>query len=307
MAGRRLLKGSRSPALSLRHPIRSLQIIMEMVKFEHTVFALPFAFMGAVLAGRSLGRPHGLPPASTLGWILLAMVGARTAAMAFNRIVDARYDSENPRTRGRAIPSGTVTIRQAWILTAGAALAFFVAAWQLNRLCMLLSPIALVAVTTYSWTKHFTTWTHVALGAAIGIAPVGAWLAVMGRFGLLPILLWAVVTLWIGGFDIIYALQDMEVDRRLGLHSLPVRVGAATALRISFWMHALMLGLLGVVGIVGSLGGWYYAGVLIAAAILGYEHAIVAPDDLSRVNTAFFTLNGWMSVLLSLFLLIDVW
>lgn len=293
--------------LTIRHPIRSLRILMEFVKFEHSIFALPFALIGAVLAASSLGKPHGLPDWRTLWWILVAMVAARTSAMAVNRIADARFDALNPRTRSRALPAGIMTTRQAWLIAVTAAIVFLVAAAQLNRLCLFLSPIALFAVTSYSWTKRFTWLTHFALGAAIGIAPVGAWLAVTARFEITPILLWAAVALWIGGFDILYALQDVEVDQELGLHSLPARFGTPAALRVSRLMHGTMLGILGLVGLVESLGGWYYAGVILSSALLGYEHALVRPGDLSRLNIAFFTLNGWISILLCLFVLVDRW
>lgn len=278
-----------------------------MIKIEHTVFALPFALLSAVLAAGSLGLPHSLPSGRTLGWILLAMFGARTAAMSFNRIADARYDAENPRTSSRAIPAGVVSMGQAWALTLAASALLVVAAANLNRLCLLLSPLALAAVMGYSYTKRHTQWTHVALGAAIGIAPVGAWIAVTGGIALTPILVACAVMLWIGGFDIIYALQDIEFDRRLGLHSLPARIGPARALSAARLMHAAMLGALGMVGIAAPLGLWYYAGLLLAACVLGYEHAIVKPDDLRRVNTAFFTLNGWVGIMLLAFVLIDVW
>lgn len=286
---------------------RWTRILAELVKFEHTIFALPFALLSAVLAGDSLGYPHGIPALRTLAWILAAMVGARTAAMAFNRIVDAPYDSRNPRTAGRAIPQGLVRPWQAWLLTAASATLLLVAAANLNRLCLYLSPVALLAVTTYSLTKRFTQWTHLALGAAIGIAPVGAWIAVTGEFAWTPVLMWAAVTLWIAGFDIIYALQDIEVDRRLGMFSLPAQRGPESALRISRLFHMGMLAALGLLGIAANLAGWYYGGLVAVAVILGYEHSIVRPDDFRRVNTAFFVLNGWVSVGLLVFVVLDRW
>lgn len=285
----------------------ALRTYAALVRFEHTIFALPFAIIGAVLAGRSLGLPHGIPSLRALGWILIAMVSARTAAMAFNRIVDADYDARNPRTWKREIPTGAVKKWQAGVLTVIAAVLLLIAAGNLNQLCLRLAPLALVAVTGYSYTKRVTQWTHLALGGAIGIAPVGAWLGVTGSFGWIPILLWAAVALWIGGFDIIYALQDIEVDRQLGLFSLPARMGPAPALRVARILHAVMLALLGSVGVMASLGAWYYAGLLLCAVFLGYEHSIVRPDDFSRVDTAFFTVNGWVSVILCGTTILDVW
>lgn len=287
--------------------LRALRILLEMIKFEHTVFALPFALMGAILAGDRIGHAHGWPPGRTLGWILVAMVGARTAAMAFNRIVDADYDAANPRTAGRALPAGLVKPWQAAALTAAGAALLVLAAASLNRLCLALSPLALAATLGYSFTKRITVWTHLILGASIGIAPVGAWLGVTGAFGGTPLLLWLAVALWIGGFDVLYALQDMEVDRKLGIRSLPARLGAARSLTLARVMHLGMLAVLGGLGIAAGLGLWYYAGLVVAALLLGYEHRIIAPDDLSRLNTAFFTLNGWLSVVLFLFLLVDRW
>ncbi len=287
--------------------MKRLATLLEMIRFEHTVFALPFALFGALLAGRAMGLPRCWPSVPTLGWILVAMFGARSAAMAFNRIVDARFDAENPRTANRAIPIGTVSPKQAWTLTVGSALLLFLAAAMLNTLCLILSPLALAWILGYSYTKRFTAWSHLVLGLGIGAAPVGAWIAVTGRMDVIPILLAIAVGLWIAGFDIIYALQDIEVDRRQGLHSLPALLGPSPALRIARAMHAVMLGTLGLVGVLAQLGAWYYAGLTLGAALLAYEHAIVHPRDLSRINTAFFTLNGWVSVGLFMFLAADCW
>ena len=287
--------------------MKRIGVLLEMIRFEHTVFALPFALFGALLAGRAMGLPKCWPSFSTLGWVLAAMFGARSAAMAFNRIVDARFDGANPRTAGRAIPVGAVSPKQAWVLTAISALMLVVAAAMLNSLCLLLSPVALAWILGYSYTKRFTAWSHVVLGIGIGAAPVGAWIAVAGRLDWLPVLLALAVGLWIAGFDIIYALQDIEVDRRQGLHSLPARLGPSPALRIARWMHAAMLAVLGFAGVLAQLGAWYYTGLILAAGLLAYEHAIVHPRDLSRINTAFFTLNGWVSVGLFAFLAADCW
>ncbi len=286
---------------------RRLYDLGQMIRIEHTVFALPFAFAGALLAGRSLGLNRGWPPWPTLGWIVVAMFGARSAAMAFNRIVDARLDAANPRTSARHIPAGTVSFRQAALFVIVAAALLVFAAARLNPLCLKLSPLALAWTLGYSYTKRFTAWSHLVLGIGIGAAPLGAWIAVTGSFAVTPILLSAAVALWIAGFDIIYALQDMEVDRRLGLHSIPARLGATRALQVARIMHAAMLGLLGLTGITANLGFWYYSGLIVSAALLAYEHAIVHPRDLSRVNTAFFTMNGWVSIGLFAFLALDGW
>lgn len=282
-----------------------LKTILEMIKFEHTLFALPFALASAILAARSAHLEHSLPTLRISGWIVAAMVGARSAAMAFNRIVDARFDAANPRTAQRAIPAGLLTIRQVALFTLCAIALFEYAAYQLNPLCFALSPVALAAILGYSYTKRFTALSHLVLGFAIGISPIGAWMAVTGRLDLVPMLLGAAVMLWIGGFDIIYALQDVEVDRQLGLHSLPKALGKARALWVSRAMHLLMLLLLAAVGWLAGLGPLYYIGLLLIAGLIAYEQSLVKPDDLSRVNLAFFTLNGWISVSLFAFVVLD--
>ena len=274
-----------------------------MIKFEHTLFALPFALISVILASRSL--PGGVPSARSVFWILMAMVGARSAAMAFNRIVDARYDAQNPRTAARAIPAGILTTGQAWLFTAASIGLFVLASAMLHPLCLALSPVALGVVLGYSYTKRFTSLSHLALGFGIGIAPIGAWIALTGKLDAIPLMLGGVVMLWIGGFDIIYALQDVDFDRRAGLHSLPRAIGKARALVVSRVMHALMLALLAGVGIMAGLGWLYFAGVGIVGALIAYEHSIVSPDDLRRVNVAFFTLNGWVGVTLFAFVLLD--
>jgi 4-hydroxybenzoate polyprenyltransferase len=286
-------------------PLQKLRVILEMIKFEHTVFALPFAFASVLLAAKAAGLPNGLPSWWTAFWVLMAMVGARSAAMAFNRIVDCRFDAKNPRTATRAIPAGLLSTGQVWSFTLAAILLFEVAAWALNPLCFALSPLALAAVLGYSLTKRFTSVCHLVLGFAIGIAPIGAWNAVTGRLDVVPVLLGAAVMLWIGGFDIIYALQDVDFDRSMGLHSLPSRLGRARALWLSRLLHAGAIGLLVAVGMLAGLGALYFVGVTVAAALIAYEQSIVKPDDLSRVNVAFFTLNGWVSVSLFLFVLLD--
>jgi 4-hydroxybenzoate polyprenyltransferase len=293
-------EGLKPPALLGR-----LRIILEMIKFEHTIFALPFALISTLLAARTAGLPNGLPTGWMLGWILVAMVGARSAAMAFNRIVDARFDAANPRTAKRAIPAGLLTVSQVTLFTIASVALFVFAAYQLNPLCLALSPVALLAVLGYSYTKRFTPLSHLFLGFAIGIAPIGAWIAVTCRLDVVPLLLGAVVMLWIGGFDIIYALQDVDFDQSVGLHSLPMRIGRSRALFVSRLMHAAMLALLVVVGVLAGLHTVYFVGVGVIAALIIYEQSIVSPDDLSRVNVAFFTLNGWVSVSLFAFVVLD--
>lgn len=285
----------------MRQMLRKIRILLEMIKFEHTVFALPFALLSALIAAQ------GIPEGRTLGWIIVAMVGARSAAMAFNRIADLRYDALNPRTSNRALPQGLVTVTQAAVFTVLSSLLFIVAAWQLNPLCLALSPIALAWILLYSYTKRFTPLSHLWLGLSLGIAPVGAWIAVRGEFHPVPILLSIAVMLWTAGFDIIYSLQDVEFDSRVGLRSLPQTVGAGNALWLSRAMHLGMLILLLAVGQMARLHWGYYAGVTIAAALITYEQSLVKPHDLSKVNLAFFTLNGWVSVLLFVFTLADWW
>jgi 4-hydroxybenzoate polyprenyltransferase len=277
------------------------RLILDMIKFEHTIFALPFALISVLLAS----RPHLLPNSMTLLWILLAMVGARSAAMAFNRIADAEIDRHNPRTANRHIPAGLLTTAQVWAFLLLSLAVFETAAWSLNRLCFMLSPLALLFILGYSYTKRFTSLCHLFLGFAIGIAPVGAWLAVRGDWNILPLLVGLVVMLWIGGFDIIYALQDYDYDVRSALFSLPKRLGKANALIISRLMHTAVIALLVLIGLMGHLHLFYFMGVVVVAALILYEQSLVKPDDLSKVNLAFFTLNGWVSVTLFGFVLLD--
>jgi 4-hydroxybenzoate polyprenyltransferase len=271
-----------------------------MIKFEHTVFALPFALIAVLLAS------GGLPGGAELLWIVLAMVGARSAAMTFNRIVDLRFDAANPRTRSRPLPSGELTIFFAVLFTAAMSALFVASAGMLNRLCLILSFPVLAILLGYSYTKRFTPLSHLVLGFAIGLAPLGAWLAIRGEFDLTPILLGSAVMLWIGGFDIIYACQDTEFDRSACLFSMPSRWGTAAALRVSSALHVgTVLLLIGIAGL-NALGVIAYAGIVTVAAILYWEHHIVAPDDLSRVDVAFFNMNGYVSLLLLAAIAADV-
>lgn len=263
---------------------------LSLVVFAHTVFALPFALLSAVLAA------GGVPDLGKLVWILVAMVGARSAAMSFNRIVDRHIDARNPRTARREIPAGVVSPAAAALFCLGSALLFVVAAAQLNRLCLWLSPVALAIVLGYSYAKRFTAAAHLVLGLSLAIAPVGAWVAVTGAFALPPVLLGLAVLFWVAGFDVIYSLQDLEFDRREGLRSIPARFGAARALQIARLFHGVTLVLLYAV-FLSVHGGWLFgAAVVVAGGFLVRQHRLVAPSDLSRVDAAFFTANGWLSV-----------
>ena len=271
-----------------------------MIKFEHSVFALPFALMAAVVAG------HRIPPVGTLIWIVVAMVGARSAAMAFNRIADWRYDAINPRTSSRAIPAGKLTVAQVWVFTivSGAVLVF--AAHKLGRLAFELSPVALAIALGYSLTKRFTAFSHAFLGLALAVAPMGAWIAVTNRFDTAPMLLASAVLFWLFGFDILYSLQDTEFDRSAGLHSIPARFGNRRAIVITRLGHAIMVAFLVLFGFAAHLHALYFAGVLCVAGMVAWEQSLVKHDDLSKLNFAFFNLNGYISVGLFLFPLADV-
>ena len=283
-----------------------LRLTLDMIKFEHSIFALPFALTGALLAWRNAGFPAE-GAAWKLLWIVVAMVSARSAGMAFNRILDAAIDGRNPRTRMRHLPAGLLSAGFAWgflIFMAGALVA---AAAMLGPLCLYLSPIALAIVMGYSYTKRFTSWSHVVLGFALGIAPAAAWIAVAGSLD--PRILWltAAVAFWTAGFDMIYSCQDFEFDRGAGLHSVPKRLGIAGALTLSRVVHLAMLVCLVMLLQSFSLGLLGAVGVGIVAVLLVYEHSLVKADDLSRVNAAFFTVNGYVSVLFFVFWAADVW
>jgi 4-hydroxybenzoate polyprenyltransferase len=278
----------------------NLGVTLEMIKFEHSVFALPFALTGAVLAA------HGWPTARQCLWIVVAMVGARSTAMAFNRLVDAKWDAANPRTRTRALPAGLLSAGFVAFFAAVSAGVLVLAAWQLNRLCLLLSPVALAVVCFYSYTKRFTQWSHLVLGLSLGIAPAAAWIAVRGSLDPSILLLTIAVMLWTAGFDIIYACQDVEFDHAAGLHSLPRRWGVPRALVISTAMHAVMMIPLVMLAVLFHLGWIAALGLAIVAGLLVYEHSLVKPGDLSRVNPAFFNVNAWISLLFFAFWSADV-
>jgi len=281
-------------------PLHRLRIVLEMIKIEHTLFALPFAFMGALLAAR------GLPSLRQMILIVLAMVGARSAAMAFNRLVDKEYDAKNPRTKMRALPAGLVSVPFVIGFTIAASLLLIVAAAGLNRLSLYLSPVALAIVFFYSLTKRFTAWSHAFLGLALSVAPIGAWVAVRGSLAPTPLFLGAAVVCWLIGFDVIYALQDVEFDRANGLHSLPVQFGSRNALWIGRFFHALMIVCLVLTGVSAQRGVFYFAGVGLAAALIAVEHVIIRPDDLRRLNVAFFNVNIAVSAGLLVFTGLDI-
>ncbi len=270
--------------------LHDLKTTLDMIKFEHSVFALPFALIGALLAA------GGIPGAWTLAWIVVAMVGARSAAMAFNRIVDRAYDAGNPRTQMRPLQTGKLSVRFAWAFTLLSALVFFLAAAELNRLSLILSPFVLAILLGYSWTKRFTDGSHVVLGFCLGMAPVGAWVAVRGTLDARPFILCAAVTLWTAGFDIIYACQDVDFDRAAGLHSLPKSIGIRGALIVSSLLHGIMVLLLIALALVFHLGAITFVGIAVVAALLFYEHLLVKSHDLSRVNAAFFNVNGFIGI-----------
>lgn len=278
----------------------NLRVTLEMIKWEHSVFALPFALCGAMLAA------SGLPTIHQLAWIIVAMVAARSAAMAFNRLADASIDAANPRTRTRALPAGTLTSGFVATFVAVACAVFVLAASQLNRLAFVLSPVALAIVLLYSYSKRVTRWSHLLLGFALGIAPAAAWIAVRGSLDPRILLLTAAVTFWVGGFDVLYACQDYEFDRSSGLHSIPRYCGIRRSLWIARLFHLLMLGLLISLVPAFGLGKWAMAGVGAVALLLLYEHSLVSHDDLSKLNAAFFTMNGVISVVFCVFLAGDL-
>jgi 4-hydroxybenzoate polyprenyltransferase len=279
--------------------LRNLKITLEMIKWEHSIFALPFALCGAMLAA------GGWPAWRQLAWIVVAMVAARSAAMAFNRLADASIDAANPRTATRALPVGQLRAGFVTVFVLVACGVFVLAASQLNHVALLLSPVALAVVLLYSYTKRFTRWSHLFLGFALGIAPAAAWIAVRGSLDPRILLLTAAVTFWVAGFDVIYSCQDHEYDCNHGLHSLPRYLGIKNALVIARLFHLVMLGLLIALVVTFGLGKLAVVGVLAVAALLLYEHALVRHDDLSKLNAAFFTMNGVISVVFFLFVAAD--
>lgn len=274
---------------------------LEMIKWEHSVFALPFALTAMLLAA------HGLPDWRTIGWIVVAMISARSAAMAFNRWADADLDAANPRTRARAIPAGLLTRQFVLGFTLIAVIVFLVAAGELNLLALALAPVALIVLLGYSYLKRITRWSHFGLGLALGLAPAAAWIAVRGSLDARILVLAAAVTLWVGGFDVLYACQDCDHDRTAGLHSLPQAHGLDAAFLVARLMHLAMLALLIWFGVLFHFHALGWVGVAAVALLLAYEHAIVSPRDLRRLNAAFFTMNGVIATVFLVFVAADMW
>jgi 4-hydroxybenzoate polyprenyltransferase len=279
-------------------PKSRFRTVLEMIKFEHSVFALPFALVGALLAARADG---GLPTWRQILWIVVAMIGARSAAMTINRIADIEFDRRNPRTANRALPAGTLSVAFAWAFTILASAVLIVAAWQLNLLALELSPVALAILFVYSYTKRFTAWSHFVLGFCLGISPAAAWIAIRGSLDWRMLILCAAVTLWVGGFDVLYACQDVDFDRAEGLHSIPKRFGVAGAMQIARVMHLAMVALLVWLAWSFHLAWPAWVGIAVVALLLGYEHSLVKPNDLSKMNAAFFAVNGYISLVFLLF------
>jgi len=276
-----------------------MRTVLEMIKFEHSVFALPFALTGALLAARFTS--HDWPSLRQVLWIVVAMVSARSAAMTINRIADLRYDKENPRTKMRALATGALNMGFAWIFTFVAVAVFVLAAWQLNPLALKLSPVALAILFFYSFTKRFTNFSHLFLGFALGVSPAAAWIAVTGHLDLRMLILCAAVTLWVAGFDVLYACQDVAFDRSAGLYSIPKRFGIAASLWIARVMHVGVIALLAWLAASFALPWPAWIGIVVVAALLAYEHSLVKPNDLSKLDAAFFTLNGYISISFFLF------
>jgi 4-hydroxybenzoate polyprenyltransferase len=281
--------------------VKAIRHYLELIKFEHTIFALPFAYLGMLLAA------NGLPTFQQFFWITVAMAAARTVAMGFNRIADRSYDARNPRTANRPLVTGAISMRTAWAGTLIAAAVLTLAAWQLGPMTLELLPIAFLFLFGYSFTKRFTWLSHFILGFTDGLAPLGAWVAIRGSLftteDLPAWVLLAVVTFWIGGFDILYACQDVEIDRQIGIKSIPARFGVSAALRLSVISHILTVLLLVELGFLTGLGWPYWVGLVVAAGLLFWEHTLVSPDDLSRINVAFFNINSMISVTLFLSIL----
>jgi len=277
-----------------------ITVFLEMIKFSHTVFALPFALTGALLAA------GGLPGGRQLLWIILAMVGARTAAMGLNRLIDADIDARNPRTAGRAIPAGLIGKGITLIFILVSLSILLIAAGQLNPLCLKLSPLAVFFLVLYSYCKRFTALAHVVLGVCLAAAPIGAWIAVRGTVDLPALLLGGIVLFWVAGFDILYSLQDLEFDRSAGLHSFPVALGVNGSLWAARLFHLAMLALLVTLWMVMGLGGFFGAGIMLCIAMLAYEHWLLKDGDLTKLDAAFFNMNGYISVAVLIFTALDV-
>ncbi len=282
--------------------MQKARVFLEMIKFEHTIFALPFAYIGMVLAWAHRGMLSTPIDGKTLFWqfvwITIAMASARTAAMAFNRAIDAEIDARNPRTANRPIQTGKISKHAVWLAGVISLIIFLLSAWMLNTFVLMLTPIAMIGLVGYAYTKRFTWLCHLWLGLVDGAAAAGAWAAVTADLASpIPWMLWAAVTVWIAGFDLIYACQDVEIDRKEGLHSIPARFGIPAALRLAQIFHVLTILFLALVGILAGLSWLYWLGLGLVAGLLIYEHSLVKPDDLSKVNLAFFTMNGYISII----------
>ncbi len=278
-----------------------IKTFFEMIKFEHTVFALPFAYLGLWMAKKSW------PSWRVFLGVTFAMVAARTAGMTLNRLADREIDAKNPRTKKRALVTGDFSVSGAWVIVGVSVVIFFLAAALLNLLCLRLSPVALILLSGYHYVKRFSFLCHFALGAVLGIAPVGGWLAATGHFSWAPLPLALAVMAWVAGFDILYSLQDVDFDKSMELHSVPVRFGVTQSLKISFFCHVAAVLFLALFGFTAGLGILYAFGVLVTALLLKIEHHLVSDGDLSRLNTAFFTINGWIGILLFVFAVMDVY
>ena len=277
-----------------------LKVFFEMIKLEHTIFALPFAYLGGFLAA------NGFPPAMKLLWITLAMVGARTAAMSLNRLIDRHIDARNPRTAQRALPAGQLRVKEVYVYTVLSFLLLGFSAYQLNLLALWLMPIAVFFLVLYSYTKRFTWACHLVLGISLGLAPAGAWIGVTGHWALAPVLLGLGVMTWVAGFDVVYACQDVEFDRQEGLHSIPAVFGVQRGLEISAFLHIIAPLFFIAVGVVMSMSWLYYVGVAVAIVLLFRQHRLVSANDLSKLGVAFFDLNGYLSILLFVFSVLDL-
>ncbi|MEC0207743.1 UbiA-like polyprenyltransferase [Paenibacillus ehimensis] len=283
---------------------RKTKIFLEMIKIEHTLFALPFAFMGALLG--SVVTFNHLPSWGQIGWILLAMIGARSAAMGLNRVIDKVFDAKNPRTAMRAIPAGLISSKEAIIFIIISFVCLFWAAYHLSPLAVKLLPVAVFFLVFYSYTKRFTWACHLILGMTVALAPLGGWIAVTGEFSLAALVFYVAIVFWLAGFDTIYATQDVEFDREEGLHSIPARFGIPKALLIARWFHIVTAAGLISLFFLTDLSWVYLIGVLVSYALLMYEHLIVKPTDLTKLNTAFFTMNSTLSISLFVFTLVDL-
>lgn len=282
-------------------PLPKLKIFLDMIKFPHTIFALPFALTSAFIAS------GGMPEFRKFLWIIIAMVSARTGAMSFNRLVDMHIDAKNPRTKDRPLPKGLISKSAVTFYTIISFILLIFSAYMLNELCFYLSPIAIIILTGYSLTKRFTHYSHIVLGLALAGAPLGAWIAIKGLVELLPVILSLAVLFWVAGFDVLYALQDYEFDKKEGLHSIPVKFGIKNSILISRIFHILMVILLAYIYFLGNFGFVYITGLVVISALLIYEHSLVKENDLTKLDIAFFNMNGYISVLFFIFTVIDVY